>query len=209
MKFGIRKPSLKKSIKARTTGKIKRKMKKAVNPLYGKKGMGWIKNPKKAMYNKVYHKTTVGVTDLIPKTSKKTSKVQKTNKNAIIKTKSHTNTSIVENNIQIAPDKPEAVKITSKKPIIPSPKSKTVASILCIFGGYIGLHRFYVGKIGTGIFYMLTGGICGLGWLFDLLCLWVDQFEDKEERTLLSKAKQEAILLDSANVINDTQIGSN
>ena len=40
MKIGIRKPSLKKSIKARTTGKVKRKVKKAVNPLYGKKGAG-------------------------------------------------------------------------------------------------------------------------------------------------------------------------
>lgn len=58
MKFGPRKPNLKKRIKARTTGKLKRKMKKAVNPLYGKKGMGYIKNPKRAIKNKIYHKTT-------------------------------------------------------------------------------------------------------------------------------------------------------
>lgn len=38
MKFGMRKPNIKKSIKARTTGKIKRKVKKELNPLYGKKG---------------------------------------------------------------------------------------------------------------------------------------------------------------------------
>ena len=65
MKMGIRKPNIKKSIKARTTGKIKRQMKKAVNPMYGKKGMGMINNPKKAVYNKVYNKTTVGVSDLV------------------------------------------------------------------------------------------------------------------------------------------------
>ncbi len=59
MKVGIRKPNLKKSLKARTTGKLKRKAKKAINPLYGKKGMGFVKNPKKAVYNKVYNKTTV------------------------------------------------------------------------------------------------------------------------------------------------------
>ena len=59
MKIGIRTPNLKKSIKARTTGKVKRKMKSAVNPLYGKKGMGMITNPKKAVYNKVYNKTTI------------------------------------------------------------------------------------------------------------------------------------------------------
>ena len=64
MKVGVRKPSIKRSIKARTTGRIKREVKKTINPFYGKKGMGWIKNPKKALYNKVYHKTTVGVTDV-------------------------------------------------------------------------------------------------------------------------------------------------
>ena len=37
MKFGFRTPSLKKSIKSRTTGRIKRIAKKATNPLYGKK----------------------------------------------------------------------------------------------------------------------------------------------------------------------------
>ena len=59
MKIGVRTPSLKKSLKARTTGRLKRQMKKAVNPLYGKKGMGLINNPKKAIYNKVYNKVTI------------------------------------------------------------------------------------------------------------------------------------------------------
>lgn len=64
MKFGMRKPSIKKSIKARTTAKYKRKEKKAVVPLYGKKGAGLVKNPKKAVYNKVYKKTTFSLWDL-------------------------------------------------------------------------------------------------------------------------------------------------
>lgn len=64
MKFGFRKPSIKKSISARTTGKLKRKIKKSINPLYGKKGMGIINNPKKAVYNKVYNKTTFGLKDI-------------------------------------------------------------------------------------------------------------------------------------------------
>lgn len=64
MKVGMRKPSVKKSIKARTTGKAKRAAKKAVIPGYGKKGSGWIKDPKKAAYNKVYNKTTFGVNDI-------------------------------------------------------------------------------------------------------------------------------------------------
>ena len=61
MKFGFRTPSLSKSVKARTTGRVKRSVKKAVVPGYGKKGMGWIKNPKKAAYNKVYNKTTKSI----------------------------------------------------------------------------------------------------------------------------------------------------
>ncbi len=64
MKFGMRTPSVKKSIKARTTGKAKRAVKKAVIPGYGKKGTGWIKNPKKAAYNKVYRKTSFSIMDL-------------------------------------------------------------------------------------------------------------------------------------------------
>lgn len=65
MKYGVRKPNVKKSIKARTTGKVKRQVKKAVNPLYGKKGMGIVNDPKKAAYNAVYNRTTVGVSDLV------------------------------------------------------------------------------------------------------------------------------------------------
>ena len=67
MKFGMRKPSVKRSLKARTTGRAKRTVKKAVVPLYGKKGMGWIKNPKKAVYNKVYKKTSFSIFDLFKK----------------------------------------------------------------------------------------------------------------------------------------------
>ena len=64
MKFGMRKPSITKSLKARTTAKYKRKVKKALIPGYGNKGMVWAKNPKKAAYNKVYKKTTFSLWDL-------------------------------------------------------------------------------------------------------------------------------------------------
>jgi hypothetical protein len=58
MKLGLRKTSLKQSLKARTTGKLKRSIKKTVNPLYGKKGIGFASDPKRATYNKVYKKTS-------------------------------------------------------------------------------------------------------------------------------------------------------
>lgn len=72
MKFGMRKPSIKRSISARTTGKMKRTIKKTFNPLYGKKGMGYINNPKKAVYNKVYNKTTFSLKDVLKPRSKNT-----------------------------------------------------------------------------------------------------------------------------------------
>lgn len=65
MKIGIRKPSIKKSLKARTTGKSKRAVKSAINPLYGKKGVGFAKDPVKSVKNSVYHKATVGVKDIL------------------------------------------------------------------------------------------------------------------------------------------------
>ena len=67
MKIGMRKPSIKKSIKARTTGKLKREIKSEVIPFYNQKGTGIIKDPKKAVYNKVYNKTSFSIFDLFKK----------------------------------------------------------------------------------------------------------------------------------------------
>lgn len=63
MKYGMRKPSLKKTLSARTKVRATRAVKKALIPGYGKKGMG-ILHPKRALYNKVYRKTTFGLGDL-------------------------------------------------------------------------------------------------------------------------------------------------
>ncbi|MCF2674327.1 hypothetical protein [Fusobacterium varium] len=59
MKFGFRTPNLEKKLKAKTTGAVKRKVKSVINPMYGKKGIGIITDPKKALYNKIYNKTTI------------------------------------------------------------------------------------------------------------------------------------------------------
>lgn len=66
MKFGVRKPSIKKVLKAKTTGRAKRAIKSTVNPLYGKNGMGLL-NPKKAVYNKIYKKTSFSIWDIFKK----------------------------------------------------------------------------------------------------------------------------------------------
>ncbi|MBD5112851.1 MAG: TM2 domain-containing protein [Ruminococcaceae bacterium] len=52
-----------------------------------------------------------------------------------------------------------------------TPKDKWVAFILCFFLGVVGAHRFYEGKVGTGLLYFFTGGLLGIGWLVDLIIL--------------------------------------
>lgn len=64
MKIRIRKPSLKKSIAARTSGK--RIIKNALG-LKAPRGAGWLTNPKKAAYNKSYNKKTISIWSLIRK----------------------------------------------------------------------------------------------------------------------------------------------
>lgn len=71
MKIGIRTPSPTKSIKARTTGRIKRAAKRSINPFYGRKGMGYFKDPKRAIKNKVYHKFTADPLDKMKDKAKK------------------------------------------------------------------------------------------------------------------------------------------
>lgn len=56
MRFGFRKPSFSKSFKAKTTGRLKRSIKRVINPWYGHKGMGVIHSPKRSIYNEIYHR---------------------------------------------------------------------------------------------------------------------------------------------------------
>lgn len=63
-------------------------------------------------------------------------------------------------------------------------KSKLVAALLCFFLGYLGLHRFYVGKIGTGVIWLLTGGIFGFGWIIDFIVILIGGFRDKANMPL-------------------------
>lgn len=67
--------------------------------------------------------------------------------------------------VQVQPLQPLQINITNSG----KPKDKWVALLLCFFFGYIGLHRFYEGKFGTGLLYFFTGGLVGIGVLVDLI----------------------------------------
>ncbi len=64
-------------------------------------------------------------------------------------------------------------------------KSKMTALILCIFLGWLGGHRFYVGKTGTGILYLFTGGLMLIGVFFDLIAILTGGFRDNWGRPLV------------------------
>lgn len=59
-----------------------------------------------------------------------------------------------------------------------SEKQWIVTLLLCLFAGGIGVHRFYAGKIGTGILQILTLGGCGVWTLIDLVMILTGNFKD-------------------------------
>ena len=59
-----------------------------------------------------------------------------------------------------------------------SPRSRWFTLLLCGLFGVLGIHRFYVGKVGTGLLYLCTGGLFGLGWLYDFVLILVGWFRD-------------------------------
>ncbi len=65
-----------------------------------------------------------------------------------------------------------------------SEKNWLAALLLEIFLGVLGIHRFYVGKIGTGILWLITAGWLGIGWLVDLIMIACGSFKDKQGRPL-------------------------
>jgi TM2 domain-containing membrane protein YozV len=66
-----------------------------------------------------------------------------------------------------------------------SPKSRLAAALLAFFLGGLGIHRFYVGKIGTGILIIVTiGGFFGIWVLIDFIMILIGAFKDKQERYL-------------------------
>ena len=67
-----------------------------------------------------------------------------------------------------------------------SPKSRLAAALLAWFLGIFGIHRFYVGKVGTGILMIFTLGGLGIWALIDFIVILVGSFKDKEGRLLIN-----------------------
>ncbi len=65
-----------------------------------------------------------------------------------------------------------------------SDKSRLVALLLCFFVGYLGVHRFYVGKVGTGVLMIFTLGGLGIWYLIDLIMITVGSFRDANGRVV-------------------------
>lgn len=65
-----------------------------------------------------------------------------------------------------------------------SEKSRLVVLILCWFLGFFGVHRFVVGKIGTGVLMLFTLGGLGLWWFIDVLMILVGSFRDSDRKRI-------------------------
>lgn len=62
-----------------------------------------------------------------------------------------------------------------------STKRLTITLLIAIFFGWLGLHRFYLGKWKTGLLFMFTFGVLGIGWAIDVVRLLMGNFTDKDE----------------------------
>lgn len=59
-----------------------------------------------------------------------------------------------------------------------SEKKRKTALILNIFGGFFGLHLFYVGRVGKGLLYAMTGGLLCIGTVLDLIAIATGSFKN-------------------------------
>ena len=71
-----------------------------------------------------------------------------------------------------------------------SNKNHTAALLLGIFLGWLGIHRFYAGKTGTAILWLLTVGLFGFGWFCDVILLLSNSFTDWDGALIMSERAQ-------------------
>ena len=79
----------------------------------------------------------------------------------------------------------DAPRMPSPPVVNPSDRNRLTALLLCVLLGPFGAHRFYVGKIGTGLIWLFTLGFLGIGVVYDIIFIATGEFRDDRERRVV------------------------
>jgi TM2 domain-containing membrane protein YozV len=73
-------------------------------------------------------------------------------------------------------------------------KSKLLAYLLWFFLGFLSMHRFYLGKFGSGLIWLFTGQLFGVGWIVDFFLLsgMVENYNNRMELEQIKRIKNKA-----------------
>jgi TM2 domain-containing membrane protein YozV len=91
-------------------------------------------------------------------------------------------------------------------------KPYTTTLWLTIALGLLGIHRLYVGKMGTGILYFISGGFIGIGWIIDIFQVLTGNFTDKQgkfirpNKNTRADRKQDSRIADKTEKFLDNQL---
>lgn len=73
--------------------------------------------------------------------------------------------------VEMLKTEPGEKVVVNRMTVRSKPRNKWVSFFLCIFLGYLGIHRFYEGKFGTGLLWLFTGGLFSIGWIVDAVLI--------------------------------------
>jgi TM2 domain-containing membrane protein YozV len=74
---------------------------------------------------------------------------------------------------------------TPRRTAPPSDFNRLTTFLLCLLLGFFGVHRFYVGRAGSGVLWLLTGGLLAVGWIYDLVMIATGEFLDEQGKRIV------------------------